>query len=139
MSWKSVVGWEGFYEISDLGSVRSCARVSQRSNGTIQSWPSRPMKAYPNSCGYLVVRLSRPGRRDLARVHRLVAEAFLPAAHTSETVNHKDCDKTNNIVENLEWATLSENTKHAIANGLGNYVPPWRRPRLPAAPTGKAK
>lgn len=136
MMWKSVVGWEGLYEVSDTGRVRSNARTSIRSNGTVQSWPAREMKCYPNSSGYLIVRLSKPGTRGLARVHRLVAEAFLPSAHTTETVNHKDGVKTNNEIGNLEWATRSENTRHAIANGLGDYVPPWRKPKLPAAPKG---
>ncbi len=125
--WRPVVGWTGWYEVSNLGQVRGTSRTSQRRDGTAQNWVGRELRPFPNYKGYLVVRLSRPGKRLQARVHRLVAEAFLPAGHTVETVNHKDGDKTNNRASNLEWATRSENTRHAVANGLGDYVPPWRK------------
>jgi hypothetical protein len=140
MIWKPVIGWEGVYEVSDAGDVRALERRNTRSDGTVQTWSAGPMTPYPNDKGYLVVRLSRPGQRKMARVHRLVAEAHLLRGHTSETVNHKDGDKANNRASNLEWATVRENTLHSIASGLGTYAPPGSRKHaalsaLPAAPT----
>lgn len=122
--WRPVVGWAGYYEVSCRGRVRSVGRTSTRRDGTIQTWAPRTMRPTTTKKGYLLVKLSRPGERKDARVHRLVAEAFLPEAHTTETVNHLDGRKTNNAVENLEWATRAENVAHAIRNGLGEYLPP---------------
>jgi hypothetical protein len=143
MIWKPVVGWEGVYEVSDTGLVRGLDRSSVRADGSVQTWRAAALSPYPNSKGYLVVRLSRPGRRMVARVHRLVAEAHLAAGATTETVNHKDGNKANNTASNLEWATRRENTLHAIANNLGPYAPPGSRKHaaLPPAPatTGGAK
>lgn len=106
-TWRVVHGWPS-YEVSDLGNVRSVDGV--------------PTGQWENSKGYMIVRLRQP--RAMARVHRLVAAAFLAPAHTQETVNHKDGDKQNNQASNLEWATRRENTLHAISNWLGAYSPP---------------
>jgi NUMOD4 motif-containing protein/HNH endonuclease len=124
MRWKQVVGWEGWYEVSEHGDVRSVERTSYRRDGTVQTWRGRNLRTYATQKGYLLVRLSRPDKRATERVHRLVALAFLPEAHTTETINHKDGVKTNNAWSNLEWTTRRENTLHSIANNLGNYIPP---------------
>ena len=137
MIWKPVLGWEGHYEVSDTGLVRGVDRTNTRSDGTVQSWQSAPLEPILNGQGYHIVRLSRPGSRGMARVHRLVALAHLPVGHTTETVNHKDGNKANNAASNLEWATRRENTLHAIANDLGDYAPPGSRKRaaLPPPPS----
>ena len=137
MIWKPVLGWEGHYEVSDTGLVRGVDRTNARSDGTVQSWQSAPLEPILNGQGYHIVRLSRPGSRGMARVHRLVALAHLPVGHTTETVNHKDGNKANNAASNLEWATRRENTLHAIANDLGDYAPPGSRKRaaLPPPPS----
>lgn len=133
--WKPVAGWIGWYEVSSLGRVRSVERVSHRADGTLQTWRGRALTPYANQKGYYCVRLSRPGLRRVERLHRIVGFAFLPEAHTTETINHKDGTKSHNAVENLEWATRSENTAHSIANGLGEYIPPWHKKRLlPSSP-----
>lgn len=137
--WRPAIGWEGFYEVSNLGSVRGTDRQSWRSNGTVQTWRGRGLTPFENGKGYLLVRLSRPGRRATVRVHRMVGAAFLPPAHTTETINHRDGIKTNNHASNLEWATRRENTLHSIANGLGTYCPPietrFRIRPLPSPPS----
>ena len=126
-TWKPVGGWEGWYEVSDLGRVRGTDRTTIRKDGSTQTWRGRTLTPCPSPKGYLVVTLSRPGARLSARVARLVAFAFLPPGHTTETVNHIDGRKPNNAATNLEWATRTENTQHAIENGLGTFIPPLTR------------
>jgi hypothetical protein len=130
--WRAVHHWPT-YEVSSDGRVRSLPRRVVRKDGTVQTWKGKIMSPSVTSHGYLTVRLSRPEQRVVARVHRLVAQAFLPSSHTTETVNHKNGVKTDNRVENLEWATRAENVLHAIENGLGAYLPPcFKGDRHPA-------
>ena len=111
--WKPVPGWEGLYEISNLGNVRS-ARFR---NG---SYPGRPVKKSRKRNGYLQVCLCRSGKESHRGVHRLVALTFLPPPGPGQThTNHKNGDKTDNRAENLEWATSRENVRHAM-NILGH-------------------
>ena len=98
--WKPVAGYEGIYEVSDYGNIR-------KTNG-------KEMRGNVNSYGYRVVRLSKNGVGIDKKVHRLVAIAFLPAIPGKECVNHKDGNKLNNRVENLEWVTRGENNIHAV-------------------------
>lgn len=105
--WRPVLGWEGRYDVSSLGRVRS---VRQR----------RLMTPNANAGGYLVVSLHRGGKKTNRLVHRLVADAFLPADLARPRVNHIDGGKLNNAAVNLEWCTDLENTQHAIATGLWN-------------------
>lgn len=97
--WRPVVGYEGLYEVSNYGEVR-------KADGT-------PMKGNINSYGYHVVSLTKNRKKKDKKVHRLVAEAFISNDFCKRTVNHKDGDRANNHVENLEWATQQEQMKHA--------------------------
>lgn len=97
--WRPVVGYEGLYGVSNYGEVR-------KTDGT-------PMKGNINSYGYRVVGLTKNGRRKDKKVHQLVALAFLPTIPGKDYVNHKDGDKLNNFVDNLEWVTKGENSRHA--------------------------
>lgn len=118
MRWAPVVGWEGFYEVNTFGDVRSVAREVVRSNGTAQRWSPKMLGVVINTSGYPAVRLSRPGRRHMARVHRLVAEAFIPNPQNKPEVNHLDGNKLNPALGNLEWVTSQENRQHAWRTGL---------------------
>lgn len=114
--WRPVVGYEGKYEVSSIGRVRSIRRLVAGgrywNNGKLLSpWVTKQ--------GYLVVGLGRTDTGGRSSVHRLVAIAFLPKPRKNQTdINHIDGIKSNNVASNLEWCTRSENTKHAIRLGL---------------------
>lgn len=108
---KQVVGWEGLYEVSEEGVVRSTPR-----NGN--GFKSHVMSQSTDSYGYKVVKARNGDRIRTLKVHRLVAEAFLQNPHNKPQINHKDGDKSNNRLGNLEWCTASENIRHAKDTGL---------------------
>lgn len=117
--WKEIVGFEGYYEISNLGRIRSLDRkVIGRGNKyrPIKSKIKNPTK---DKDGYLRVYLFKNNQKHLSRgVHQLVAVAFVDNPYLKKVVNHKDGDKNNNYFSNLEWVTAFENEKHAQENGL---------------------
>lgn len=115
--WRDIAGYEGYYQVSNLGRVRSCDRVIKYPTHE-RILKARIMKCIVNSRGYTYVNLDAHFRVVKALVHRLVAFAFLPACEGRDQVNHKNGVKTDNCVSNLEWCTRSENTKHAHEFGL---------------------
>lgn len=103
--WKEIPGYEGVYEVSNYGRVRSNARKVW--NYTKQG---RILKPHRKENGYMQITLcGRSKYEKHAYIHRLVAEAFIPNPNNLPQVNHKDFDKANNCVENLEWVTAAEN------------------------------
>lgn len=116
--WKDVVGYEGIYEVSDHGRVKSVSRIKVRKNGSAMQIKNRILKKSVNAHGYEIVSLSNDGKRDTRKIHRLVAEAFCEKKNEKNCVNHKDGNKTNNYFENLEWCTHSENIVHAYEKQL---------------------
>jgi len=102
--WKDVVGYEGLYQVSNLGRVRSFYNHGQ--NKTII------LKSGHDSCGYLQVCLSMDKKTKCYKVHRLVALAFIPNPKGFREINHKDEDKTNNQVCNLEWCDRAYNLNY---------------------------
>lgn len=114
--WKPVPGYEGIYEISDMGRLRSLERDVVKSD-VVQHRRLRMKKQWPNDDGYMCVKLSRDGHNDNVGVHRLVAAAFIPNPQRLPEVNHKDGDRVNNRVDNLEWVTHAGNVADAIARG----------------------
>lgn len=108
--WKPIEGFEGHYEVSVHGRVRSLNR--QLAN---RVYPGKIIKPSLNTrTGYLAVSLSLKGKHYNHRVHRLVATAFIDAIEGKIHVNHIDGDKLNNNATNLEWVTIYENNRHAI-------------------------
>jgi hypothetical protein len=114
-NWKSIKGFNG-YEVSDLGNVRSFWSI--KSNGNtffrIIGNKAKLLKQHKNASGYNVVELLQVSKL----ISRLVAENFLENKHNKSEVNHKDGNKLNNKLENLEWTTHNENIGHAWKNKL---------------------
>lgn len=121
--WKDVKGYEGHYQISSAGIVRSLDRQVSQWNESAKRVTSRLQKSiymspFYDKDGYLKVQLTRNGERHKFFLHRLVALNFIPNPENKPEVNHKDGVKDNNNLPNLEWNTTSENQRHAIANKL---------------------
>ena len=112
--WKPIKGYEGFYEISNYGRVKRLKFV----NMYVCKEKVKVIKPQKRKNGYLQVILHNGQDCSEKLVHRLVAEAFLSREDGKDFVNHKDGNKANNNVENLEWCTRSENMIHAYRNGL---------------------
>lgn len=106
--WRDIVGYEGLYQVSSLGRVRSLDRVIER-NGRPSCLKGKVLSGCRFGRGYLMVGLSKNNEVKLVGIHRLVAQAFVPNPNNLPQVNHKDCDKTNNRVENLEWCSALYN------------------------------
>lgn len=105
--WRPAPGWEGWYDVSNLGRVR---RVRGVTAGRIVS-----MRPLPN--GYLTVALSRPGKAQTRAVHRLVALAFLGPCPPGMEIDHKDNDRANPAASNLQYLTHLDNMRQAVARG----------------------
>ena len=107
--WKAIKGYEGIYEVSNYGVVKS---FHKNNNGVFISQHTEKC----NHTNYKALTLSKDKVKTQFRVHRLVAEAFIDNPELKEQVNHKDCVKTNNKLSNLEWVTPIENILHAVEN-----------------------
>jgi len=99
--WKDVVGYEGIYKVSSLGRVASLERVNAR--GQVVSPRIKATKQ--NNRGYIQISLSKDGKQEYKLLHRVVAEAFIKNPNNLPQVNHKDENKNNNNIDNLEWCT----------------------------------
>ena len=110
--WRDVVGYEGLYEVSSLGRIKRNGRIK---------------KPHVDHGGYLTVWLSKHSVQKCLKVHRIVAIAFIPNPKNKATVNHINGVKTDNRVENLEWATHSENIIHANKLGLRKVTDAQRK------------
>lgn len=134
--WAQIEGYEGFYEVSDHGNVRSVERTVERPKGGKIEQLNRksiPLKQRTNPTGYMEVILQREGSRCSFRVHRLVAIAFC-CGERLEQVNHLNSVRHDNRAENLEWCTGVQNVAHAIQNDLKN----WGRKAIVGLKEGRA-
>lgn len=101
--WRDVIGYEGIYKVSNFGRVKNHRRIKSQQ---------------ANNKGYMIVHLSKNAKLRWCLVHRLVAQAFIDNPDNKATVNHKDGNRANNNVNNLEWASYSENNLHSYrSNG----------------------
>ena len=110
---KDIKGYEGLYQVSNLGRVKSLARDTKLKQYTKHT-DAFIMRQDLNKRGYLYIRLTKDGKSKAFRVHRLVAEAFIDNPSNLPQVNHIDFNRTNNNVNNLEWVTPQDNTNHSI-------------------------
>ena len=110
--WKDIEGYEGLYQVSNLGKIRSFIKCNAHPN------VPRIIKAYKHNSGYLRVDLTRDKNTQQYLLHRLVADAFIPKQESKPCINHIDGNKQNNAADNLEWVTYSENQQHAFSTGL---------------------
>jgi hypothetical protein len=120
-NWKALPGFDGKYEVSDYGNVRSLDGYRGiNMYGAKCYLKGRQLKQRVNYKGYKVVQLPTGAKV----VHRLVAMAFFPlnCDMSQFHINHIDCDKQNNCVENLEWCTQEQNTAHAVENGRYSVI-----------------
>ena len=111
--WRPIPDYEGYYEASNMGRIRSVDRYVKNYWGSTTFLKSRIMVCYIAKTGYMQVKLSKNGVEKKPLVHRLVALTFLPNPLQLPQVNHIDGDKTNNNVTNLEWCTGSDNQLHS--------------------------
>ena len=107
-TWKTIDGYEGLYEVSDQGRVKSL--------GNNKFGKEKILKPVKTSVGYLKVTFCKDGYKKQLLVHRLVAKAFIQNPNNLETVNHKDEVKTNNIASNLEWMSKKDNNNYGTRN-----------------------
>jgi hypothetical protein len=108
--WLPVVGYEGLYEVSNLGNVM----VSSSNPSKVTHFKGRNLRSTVTVYGYVQACLTKYGVEKSKRVHRLVAEAFLPNLDNKPYVNHIDANRLNNYVDNLEWCTNLENVRHSV-------------------------
>lgn len=125
-NWKDIKGYEGVYQVSSLGNVRSLPRVQRDRNGRMVKYKGKELSPQPNSSGYLRVHLKGSDNKYYF-VHRLVALHFVanqePEKYT--VVHHLDSNHLNNKAENLEWTTIEGNNHYAIADGKMMRTPSW--------------
>ena len=120
--WKDIKNYEGNYQVSDLGRVKSLARLKEIRKGIFVNKKENFLKPTKNRKGYLNLKLCKKSDGVCSEksviIHRLVANEFLENPLNKPQVNHKNGIKDDNRVDNLEWATGSENVIHALANNL---------------------
>ena len=117
--WKDIKGYEGLYQASTLGEIRRIESVVvDKNKKRIRTFKNKKIKQILRKDGYYFVNLSKNGKVKTAKVHRLIAETFLKNDVNCNIINHKDGNKINNNVTNLEWCTCSHNTKEAYRLGL---------------------
>lgn len=114
---KNIIGYEGLYLIDNIGNVVSLPR--QKGSRFVNEY--KILKTKVNRNGYVEVALSKEGKTKTFLLHRLIAIHFIENSKKLPCVNHKNGIKSDNRIENLEWCSASENTRHAYENNLGNF------------------
>lgn len=110
--WKPVKGYEGYYEVSNTGKIRSLDRCVTIRGNVIQHRKGKLISSHINKRGYVEVNISKHAKNATLKLHRLVAQAFIPNPFHYPQVNHKDENKQNNCVDNLEWCTNHYNSHY---------------------------
>jgi HNH endonuclease/NUMOD4 motif/Helix-turn-helix domain len=125
--WRPVVGFEGLYEVSDLGRVRRVGKAARHGKGHGGgARRGRVRRVHRGQDGYVRVQLWRDGRAFMRLVHCLVAQAFLGPVPPGQEVNHRNGNKADCLLANLEYVTHPENNRHAYQRGLRAPSKPWK-------------
>ena len=127
--WKPVHGYEGIYEVSSHGRVRSLDRTVTYSDGRVCRLKGKALRTPPNQDGYPRANLSAQGKSQVRHVHALVAEAFIGPRPDGVDVCHGDGDPANNRLDNLRYGTRSENMLDAVRHGTDHNAAKTRCPR----------
>ena len=114
--WKPIEGYEGFYEISNKGRVKSLSRIFTRKDGRRYTVKEKIINPTADKDGYLRIELNKIGTPKKHFIHRLVGIAFIDNPKGKPQINHVDFDTKNNNVENLEWVSIQENIDHNVKN-----------------------
>ena len=128
-TWKSVIGLEGRYEVSDMGRVRSVARSTEYKDGRVRNYVSNILKPRRDADGYATFSVRVSPKLKSFKIHREVLKAFVGEIEGKPEVNHKNGIKDDNRLENLEWVTSRQNKLHAIRTGLSNPTANLRVPK----------
>ena len=116
--WKDIKGYEGFYQVSNFGRIRSVDRIVITQDGRNVFYKSKIISETIDRDKYITVKLSKYGTYKSIKLHRLIAQTFMPIDNYKDLeVNHIDFNRTNNKIENLEWVTHSENVHHSSKAG----------------------
>lgn len=114
--WKDIKNFEGYYQVSNLGRVRSLDRIIVYNNGRKHIHKGKILNLKPKKTGYIDVYLQKQFDSKNFLLHRLVAEAFIPNPNNYPIINHKDENPSNNCVDNLEWCTYEYNNNYGSRN-----------------------
>jgi hypothetical protein len=112
--WKKVIGYEGVYEVSNLGKVKRVGNLRGVNKAYVNDYYLKPTD---NGKGYLRIKLSNNGISKRVMLHRIIAEAFISNPLNKKVINHINNNKKDNRIENLEWCSQSENCLHAVKLG----------------------
>lgn len=120
--WKDIKGYEGHYKISNFGRIYSQDQYVPCGNGKgyMRFIPGKFLKILTASNGYPSIGLFKNRKVKVFRIHRLIASAFIPNPEDKPHINHKNANKSDNSLENLEWCTQSENMRHMVKMGRAN-------------------
>lgn len=113
--WKDIEDYKGLYKVSNYGRIKSLKRISyDKIRDKTRQISEKILKQSIASPGYYIVNLTKDSKQRVYRIHRLVAEAFIPNPNNYPVINHIDGNKNNNIINNLEWCTYKHNSNEAI-------------------------
>ena len=117
--WKDIEGYEGLYQVSNLGRVKRLKRF-KKNHSKLQLVPEKILNQTLSNNGYYMVGISVNKMRKCFLVHRLIAKSFIDNPYNYDEVNHKDGNKLNNSINNLEWCTQKQNVIHSYNNCLNS-------------------